>query len=70
MTNCMSNKAVVYKAVREMEGQPFTAYDIKNMCNRDMTIQKIGCIIKGIPGIEKISKGGGERVCVWQLNVA
>lgn len=65
----MSNKQVIYKTVESMKGKPFTAYDIQRLCNRDMTIQKIGCIIKGIPGIEKISRGGGQRVCVWKLSV-
>ena len=65
----MSNKQVIYKTVESMGGNPFTAYDIQRLCNRDMTIQKIGCIVKGIPGIEKISRGGGQRVCVWKLSV-
>lgn len=69
MPRHMSNKQVVYQAALMMNGEPFTAYDIKGLCRRDLTIQAIGCMLKGIPGIEKVKSGGHTGCSVWRLDV-
>lgn len=50
----LTNKEVIYRAVESMDGVPFTAYDIRDRCNRDLSLQAISCVIRGMRGIHKI----------------
>lgn len=54
MMKHMTNKEVIYEAVYSMKGRPFTMYDIRDACTRNLALQSISCIIKGMPGIQKI----------------
>jgi len=51
-----------------MNGEPFTAYDILSLCKRDMTVQTVSCIVKGIPNVRKIRDQRQEKgPSVWQV---
>lgn len=64
----MTNKQAIYKAVESMNGEPFTAYDILSICKRDLTVQSVSCIVKGIPNVRKIRDQRQENgPSVWQV---
>ena len=64
----MTNKQAIYRAVESMNGEPFTAYDILSICKRDMSVQAVSCIVKGIPNIRKIRDARREGgISVWQV---
>lgn len=62
-----TNKQAVYIAVEKMNGRPFTAYDIRSICKRDISLQSISCIVKGMPGAQKVVDGRGQGCSVWQI---
>lgn len=61
-----TKKDAIYMAVDMMDGKPFTAYDIRDICKRDLSLQTISCIVRGIPGIVKVEDRSHFGCSVWQ----
>ncbi len=65
----MSKRHYVLRALERIPVGEFTAYDVRDMCTRDLTIREISSHLRNIEGVRCVRRGAScADPAIWEKN--